>query len=150
MNNELNKSEEQNSSAQLEEALPHLTPDLIAEVSPKFKRQAFEPGEEIIKQGEIADCFFIIISGRVEIWHEGLSGQSELVDIRNPGDYFGETGLLTNRPRTATVKAHKEDGVVVLVMGSRDFEQMMEESKATEMHVAQEMLQRLIRLANAQ
>ena len=150
MNNDVNKSEEQNSSAQLEEALPYLTPDLIAEVSPKFKRQAFEPGEEIIKQGEIADCFFIIISGRAEIWHEGLSGQSELVDIRKPGDYFGETGLLTNRPRTATVKAHKEGEVVVLVMGSRDFEQMMEESKATEMHVAQEMLQRLIRLANAQ
>ena len=150
MNNDVNKSEEQNTSDQLEQALPHLTPDLVAEVSPKFERQVFEPGEEIIKQGEIADCFFIIISGRVEIWHEGLGGQSEKVDIRNPGDYFGETGLLTNRPRTATVKAYKEGQVVVLVMGSRDFEEMMEESKATEMHVAQEMIQRLIKLANAQ
>ncbi len=150
MNSDEKASEKKSTSEQLAEALPHLTPELVAVVSPKFERKVFAPGEMIIKQGEIADCFFIIMSGSVEIWHEGISGRSEHVDSRNPGDYFGETGLLTNRPRTATVLAHQEGDVVVLVMGSRDFEAMMEESKATEMHVAQEMLQRLINLADAQ
>ena len=150
MNSDENTSEKKGKADQLAQTLPHLTPELIAEVSPKFEQQTFQPGQMIIKQGEIADCFFIIISGSVEIWHEGLSGQSEHVDTRNPGEYFGETGLLTNRPRTATVLAHQEGEVVVLVMGSREFQEMMEESKATEMHVAQEMLQRLISLANAQ
>ena len=150
MNSDERASEKKSTSDQLAQALPHLTPELIAEVSTKFVRKVFEPGEMIIKQGEIADSFFIIMSGSVEIWHEGLSGRSELVDTQNPGNYFGETGLLTNRPRTATVKAYKDGEVVVLVMGSRDFEAMMKDSKATEMHVAQEMLQRLISLADAQ
>jgi len=150
MNSDENTSEKKSRADQLAQTLPYLTPELIAEISPKFEQQTFQPGQMIIKQGEIADCFFIIISGSVEIWHEGLSGQSEHVDTRNPGEYFGETGLLTNRPRTATVLAHQEGEVVVLVMGSREFQEMMEESKATEMHVAQEMLQRLISLANAQ
>ncbi len=150
MNSDERASEKKSTSDQLAQALPHLTPELIAEVSTKFVRKVFEPGEMIIKQGEIADSFFIIMSGSVEIWHEGLSGRSELVDTQNPGNYFGETGLLTNRPRTATVKAHKDGEVVVLVMGSREFKAMMEESKATEMHIAQEMLQRLISLADAQ
>ena len=150
MNSDENTSEKKSRADQLAQTLPYLTPELIAEISPKFEQQTFQPGQMIIKQGEIADCFFIIISGSVEIWHEGLSGHIEHVDTRNPGDYFGETGLLTNRPRTATVLAHQEGEVVVLVMGSREFQEMMEESKATEMHVAQEMLQRLIILANAQ
>lgn len=150
MNSDESNSVKQDTSEQLTQALPHLTPDLVAEVSPKLKRRQYEPGEVIIKQGEIADYFFILMSGNVDIWHEGLSGQIELVDTRGPGNYFGETGLLTNRPRTATVKAYDDGEVVALVMGSSEFEEMMEESKATEMHVAQEMVQRLITLSNAQ
>ena len=149
MTSDESRAEGQSTADQLAKALPHLTPELIDEVSPKFKKKTYKPGDVIIKQGEIADCFFILMSGQVDIWHEGMSGHSEKLDTRNPGDYFGETGLLTNRPRTATVKASDEGDVVVLVMGSREFEEMMDESKATEMHVAQEMVQRLISLSKA-
>ena len=138
------------SQEQLAKALPQLTEEQIAEVSPKFKRELFEPGEVIIQQGEIADYFYIVIDGYVEIWHESLAGESEMLDVRGQGEYFGETGLLQNRPRTATVRAPKDTKVVVLVLDSSDFEEMMDESKAAEMHVAKEMIQRLISLANVQ
>ena len=138
------------SQEQLAKALPQLTEEQIAEVSPKFKRELFEPGEGIIQQGEIADYFYIVIDGYVEIWHESLEGESEMLDVRGQGEYFGETGLLQNRPRTATVRAPKDARVVVLVLDSSDFEEMMDESKAAEMHVAREMIQRLISLANVQ
>lgn len=148
--NETKNMSTQDQMDELAKALPQLTPEQAAEVSPKFRRQKFLPREVIIRQGEIADRFYIVISGYVEIWHESLTGSSEMVDKRGQGEYFGETGILQNRPRTATVRAPADTEVEVLVLDSNDFQEMMEDSRATEMHVAREMIQRLIRLANAQ
>ena len=134
----------------LVQALPRLTAAQVAEVSPKLIRRIYEPGEVIMNQGDAPDRFYIVISGRAEVWHEGLSGQSDEIDIRKPGEYFGEVGLLQDRPRSATVRAPEEGQVEVLAMDRQDFLDLMHESKATEMNVAQEMIQRLIGLAGAQ
>jgi len=129
-------------------ALPRLTPEQVAKVSPKLVRQTYGPGEIIIQQGDTPDRFYILISGRVEIVHEDLDGDVEIVDFRGSGDYFGEIGLLTDQPRTATVRVHQEDEVEVLAMNRQDFQEMIEKSKGTEAHVARDMIQRLISLAN--
>ncbi len=134
----------------LAQALPKLTAEQVSEVSPKLVRQTYGPGEVIINQGEAPDRFYIVIDGQAEVWHEGLSGQSGEIDIRKPGEYFGEVGLLQDRPRSATVRAPEDGQVVVLAMDRQDFLDLMQESKATEMNVAQEMIQRLISLASAQ
>ena len=134
----------------LAQALPQLTAEQVAEVSPKFVRETFPPGEVIIRQGEAPDRFYIVIQGQAEVWYEDLEGRNETVDLRVAGEYFGETGLLQNRPRSATVKAPLDGEVEVLALNRQDFRDLIDESKATEMHVAQEMIQRLIRLANAE
>ena len=134
----------------LAHALPKLTAEQVAEVSPKLVRQTYEPGQVIINQGDPPDRFYIIIDGQAEVWHEGLSGQSGEIDTRKTGEYFGEVGLLQDRPRSATVRAPEDGQVEVLAMDRQDFLELMDESKATEMNVAQEMIQRLITLANAQ
>jgi CRP-like cAMP-binding protein len=135
---------------QLAQALPQLSPEQVAEVSPKLTRETYGPGQVIIQQDDLPDRFYIVISGRAEVLHEDLSGKTETVDVRQPGEYFGETGLIQNRPRSATVRASADGDVELLAMDRDDFEEMLDDSRATEMHVAQEMLQRLIRLANAQ
>jgi CRP-like cAMP-binding protein len=134
----------------LAQALPKLTAEQLKEVSPKLVRQTYEAGQVIMNQGDAPDRFYIILAGQAEIWHEGLSGQSGEIDIRKPGEYFGEVGLLQDRPRSATVRAPKDNSLEVLAMERQDFLALMDESKATEMSVAQEMIQRLISLAKAQ
>lgn len=143
-------NEQASPEEQLAKALPRLTPEQIAAVSPRLNRQWFEPGAEILRQGDQPDYFYIVLEGQVEIWYEDLEGREEAVDVRKQGEFFGETGLLQNRPRSATVRAGSESGAELLAMSRDDFRGMMEESKATEMHLAQEMIQRLIRLANAE
>jgi len=135
---------------QLSQALPRLTPAQVAQVSTKLKRMRFDRGETIIRQGDSPEYFYIVISGRAEVLHEGVSGRKGTVDVRRAGEYFGETGILQNRPRNATVRAPEESGVEVLAMAREDFLAMIDESRATEMHVAQEMIQRLISLADVQ
>ena len=140
----------QNVDQQLVEALPRLTPEQVAQVSPKLIRETYKPGEVIIRQGDQPDRFYIVISGRAEVWHEDLSGHVEIVDTRKAGEYFGETGLLQDRPRNATVRSSEDGDVELLALDHDDFQVLIDESKATEMHVAQAMIQRLITLANAQ
>lgn len=135
---------------QLAQALPQLTPEQVAQVSSKLIRETYGPGQVIIQQGDLPDRFYIVIKGRAEVLHEDISGKTDTVDVRRPGEYFGETGLIQNRPRSATVRASADGAVELLAMDRDDFEEMLDDSRATEMHVAQEMIQRLIRLANAQ
>ena len=73
-----------------------------------------------------------------------------LVATADPGDYFGETGLLQDHPRSATVRVSSEVAVEVLALDRQHFEEMMDESKATEAQVAREMIQRLIELSDFQ
>ncbi len=57
-------------------------------------------GDELVTQGEPADRFYVIESGRAEIVRDGT-----VIDSVSKGMYFGEVALLRDIPRTATVVA---------------------------------------------
>jgi putative peptide zinc metalloprotease protein len=62
--------------------------------------RTFNPGARIVKQGDEGDTFYVVGSGHVEVV------QNRRVTGRlGPGAYFGETALLLDVPRTATVRA---------------------------------------------
>jgi CRP-like cAMP-binding protein/Zn-dependent protease len=58
------------------------------------------PGEELIREGEPGDRFYVIASGQAEISREGVH-----LDSVSKGMYVGEVALLRDVPRTATVRA---------------------------------------------
>ncbi|MGB3714406.1 MAG: cyclic nucleotide-binding domain-containing protein [Candidatus Promineifilaceae bacterium] len=137
-------------SLQLAKALPMLSPEQIKRVYPQLEMMTFGPGDVILRQGEPADLFYILVSGRCEVIDHRSDGRDKTVDWREPGEYFGEIGLLQNQPRTATVKAGPDSEVEVMALGRDEFLAMTEDSKATEMTIAQKMIQRMISLAQAQ
>lgn len=71
-------------------------------------------GQEIVRQGEPGDRFFIIDEGQVEVLVDGRR-----VRVEGPGEFFGEIALLHAVPRTATVRA-LSDGVL-LALDSDEF-----------------------------
>jgi len=82
-------------------------------------RQA-APKEVIIRQGDEADFFYIIDEGEVEVTHTSVGAAAARVLRRmGPGEVFGEIGLLSRVPRTATVTAVTNTRLVVL--GKDDF-----------------------------
>ncbi len=57
-------------------------------------------GSLVFDEGDPGDQFFIIETGAVEVWHDGV-----LLRREEAGDYFGEIALLRDVPRTAQVRA---------------------------------------------
>lgn len=83
---------------------PEVPDDELIEVAHTASIRQFAPGEALFNEGEPGDSLHLIRSGSVTIAHE--VGGREIVTAYLPsGNYVGELALLTDSPRTATVRA---------------------------------------------
>jgi serine/threonine protein kinase len=78
--------------------------------------RTYEPEDEIIREGEMDDRFYIIVEGEVVV----KSGRREMGSIA-AGQGFGETSYVRGARRTATIAART--GVVLLRVSSTLLEQ---------------------------
>lgn len=70
--------------------------------------QRYGRGEEIIREGEMGDHFFVIIDGTCSVLVSGGQGASIGVATVGSGAVVGEMSLLAGTPRTATVRANSD------------------------------------------
>jgi small-conductance mechanosensitive channel/CRP-like cAMP-binding protein len=73
--------------------------------------RVFAPDESIVRQGRNGDSMFVIHRGAVVVQAKEDGVLKDLQNLRE-GDFFGEMGLLTGEPRTATVTAKEETEVL--------------------------------------
>ncbi len=66
-------------------------------------RRSYKPGQEIFKQGDTGNCFYMIIYGEVSI----VRGDAELSKL-GQGQCFGEMAVLEEQPRNATALASQQ------------------------------------------
>jgi HlyB family type I secretion system ABC transporter len=69
-----------------------------------FRKVQYDFGEVIVKQGDPADAFFILVSGRARVIKTTARGEEIPLNVLRPGSEFGESALLSTEPRTATVR----------------------------------------------
>jgi anion transporter len=80
----------------------------IAKVMGKMEEISFGAGATIFSQGDQGDAFYLIQSGTVQVVLESRAGNSEIVAILGPQDWFGEMALLSGEPRSATIHTVKD------------------------------------------
>jgi ATP-binding cassette, subfamily B, bacterial len=102
-----------------------LTPGELALLAQRVSIEHYEPGVEIVRQGEAADKLFVITDGEVDVCVWSQDGVEQRVAVLSAPGYFGEIALLgdADARRTATVRArspvelcslHKDDFLGVL------------------------------------
>jgi small-conductance mechanosensitive channel/CRP-like cAMP-binding protein len=88
-----------------------LTDDETRRIAETVVAKIFSPDEAIIRRGQDGSSMFVIHRGSVKVQiREG--GKSKVVMKLAEGDFFGEMGLFTGEPRTATVIALEETEVL--------------------------------------
>lgn len=102
---------------------------LFTSVPPAHIRQLFtcfealsvKAGDEIIKEGETGDYFYVISEGQAQV--KNVTGQVNVkLDV---GQYFGEEALVADTPRNATVTM-LTDGLLMR-LGKADFTTLLHE-----------------------
>jgi CRP-like cAMP-binding protein len=63
-----------------------------------------EAGVTVIREGDVADAFYVIAAGRVSVSSRGEHERPRPLGEMEVGDHFGEIGLVEQIPRTATVR----------------------------------------------
>lgn len=89
----------------------------IRELRRASEWREYETGDEIVREGEIDNRFYVIVSGHASVERNGGS-----VGILGPGDCFGETSYVSNVKRNATIRAG--DGVQILSVSATLLEQV--------------------------
>ena len=69
------------------------------------ERMNYAEGQELCHQGEQGDAMYVILGGVAEVLIDLKDGGQISVAEMKKNDFFGEIAILTDVPRTATIKA---------------------------------------------
>ena len=82
-----------------------VSPSRLEAALRRFRPIAVVGGDVVIRQGEPADRFYVILDGTFKVTQVGEDGQEAELRTMGPDEVFGEIGLLRGAPRSATVTA---------------------------------------------
>ncbi len=85
--------------------LSGLPPGDLAAVARHARTVSFLTGDVVIAQGETGDALYVVARGNLTVTRRGDDGTEEPMAVMGNGDFFGETALLGDHRRTATVTA---------------------------------------------
>jgi len=122
--------------------LPSLDRRLLAETAAQVEVRVYPAGQTIIREGDVADRFYMILDGEVEVLGR-VDGEARVINRLHGGDYFGETGLLTGARRNASVRAASER-VSVMELDRAGFTKLIQECDLTSQELARVMRERLV------
>ena len=71
-------------------------------------------GSVVINQGDTGDSLFIVEEGRAEVTVKQAEGHDITISYLGDGDFFGEMALISEDPRTASVRALTDCKLLVL------------------------------------
>ena len=110
-------------AAALVDALPSfddLPVEILNDLAGRVERRRVGTGGVVVRQGDLADAFYIVRSGSLEVTEESDDGTERVVQTLGAGESFGVTALVTGARRNATVRARRRAEVFAINKGTFD------------------------------
>jgi len=101
----------------------------------------YPSGSILCLEGRVEDVFYVLLGGEVKVTKAINESDVRLLKHLNPGDFFGEMGLINNEPRAATVTTTTESAV--LEIDKEGFEQVLQRSNTVSLAMVREVSRRL-------
>jgi NTE family protein len=100
-----------------------LTEDMRSQLASRATVQQVRAGTWLFRSGDEGDSLYVVLSGRLEV----VIGEPEpgVARILARGDAFGELALLTEAPRSASIRARRDSELLMLTHD--DFRRLLEQ-----------------------
>lgn len=118
------------------------SPEVVERLADVSGELAFGPGQVVVKQGQVGNGLYIVVSGEVRI----VAGDDELARL-GPGEAIGELSVIDQQPRAASAVAAGD--TICLALASWDLVAMIERDPSLAMNLLRQLAGRL-RRADAQ
>ncbi|HKA13980.1 MAG TPA: Crp/Fnr family transcriptional regulator [Myxococcota bacterium] len=101
--------------------------------------------KEVCHKGDAGSQLFVVIDGRLKALSTSSDGNEVVFNVMGPGEVFGEMALLSESPRSATVRAieHCE----LLLLDRRDFLAFLKRSPEVALRMLTYLVERLARVS---
>ncbi|MEE8472452.1 MAG: ATP-binding cassette domain-containing protein [Dehalococcoidia bacterium] len=119
----------------LAKTFPSLTQAQLIWVTSALQPKKYPAGTIITRQGDLADKFYIVTKGHVEVILKASNGLELTVSRIESGQYFGEIGLIHGGVRMTTVRAGLDADVEVASLEGKDFARLIGESEPTKREI---------------
>jgi CRP-like cAMP-binding protein/Zn-dependent protease len=114
-------------AAELIDRLPafeDLPEDVLSDLAGRVTLRSLPPGHAVFRQGDRADAFYVLRRGRLAVEDEHPeTGDIRVLRTLEPGESFGELGLLSAAPRSATIRALTD--TQVFEIGKATFDRLL-------------------------
>ena len=117
---------------------------VLTTICDRFSTQLVNRGQVIVQQGDVGDRFYLLARGRADVLVRNVRGLDQKIAVLSDGDYFGETALVQDAPRNATIRASTD--CLLLTLPKEVFLELMDElpslQQAVEDHIARTLANR--------
>jgi CRP/FNR family cyclic AMP-dependent transcriptional regulator len=104
------------------------------------ERMTFGGGQEVCHQGEPGDAMYVILGGVADVLIDTPTGQLRVAQLKKNG-FFGETAILCDAPRNATITA--SESLLTLKISKEMFYRLVSEFPSMAIEMMRELAHRV-------
>ena len=113
----------------LMDVVGELDPTVVASLEHELRWETLPQGAILMRQGEVGDCLYLVVSGRLRVFGERDDGSVVEIAEVGPGEAIGEMALLSNERRAVSVDAVRD--TELLALSRTGFERLVDAQPKT-------------------